>query len=252
MINPDQLAKVRRLFVFRLISATCVQREAMFPKQTIRFLKQLSANNDRDWFAENKQRYEDEVRTPALHFIESMEPALNKVSPYFEASTKKVGGSLMRVYRDTRFGKDKTPYKTNIGIHFRHARAKDVHAPGYYLHIEPGDVFFGAGIWQPDSPTLFAVRTLMVEHPKEWKAMKNKVLNRSDFEFAGSALKRAPKGFDPDHALIEDLRRKDYIAMCKLPASAIHAKDFDKTIGRLIKQSAPLMAFICEANDLLF
>ena len=224
----------------------------MFPRKTITFLKQLAANNNREWFAENKQRYEDDVRTPALAFIESMEPAIIRVSPHIQANAKKVGGSLMRVYRDTRFGKDKTPYKSNIGIHFRHARAKDVHAPGYYLHIEPGDVFFGAGIWQPDSPTLLAVRTLMVEHPKEWTAMKKKVLGKTNFELAGSSLKRAPKGFDPDHPLIDDLRRKDLIATCNLPVKAIHEADFDKTVAKLIKQSAPLMAFICEANDLLF
>jgi len=224
----------------------------MFPKQTIRFLKQLKINNNREWFAENKQRYEDEIRTPAFQFIESMEPALQRVSPYIEAHAKKVGGSLMRVHRDTRFGKDKTPYKTNIGIHFRHARAKDVHSPGYYLHIEPTDVFFGAGIWQPDGPTLMAIRTLIVEHPKEWKSVKKKVLGRTDFELTGSSLKRAPKGFDVDHELIEDLRRKDFIAIYKMPVSAIHAADFSKSVGKLVKQSAPLMAFICEANDLLF
>ncbi|MFK7894046.1 MAG: DUF2461 domain-containing protein [Granulosicoccus sp.] len=224
----------------------------MFPKTTITFLNELSANNNREWFGENKDRYEELVRTPAMQFIESMAPALQRVSPYIVASSKKVGGSLMRVHRDTRFGKDKTPYKTNIGIHFRHARARDVHAPGYYVHIEPSEVFFGAGIWQPDGPTLLAVRTLMAEHPKEWKAMKRKVLKNAEFEFAGSSLKRAPKGFDPEHELIEDLRRKDLIAMCKLPAGTIHKGDFSKTIGRLIKQSAPLMAFICEANDLEF
>ncbi len=224
----------------------------MFPKSTIRFLKQLEANNNRDWFAQNKQRYEDEVRTPAFDFIDSMTPALIKVSPYIEASAKKVGGSLMRVHRDIRFGKDKTPYKTNIGIHFRHARAKDVHAPGYYLHIEPKEVFFAAGIWQPDSATLLAVRTLMTEHPKEWKAIKKKVLAKTEFELAGTSLKRAPKTFDPEHELIEDLRRKDFIAMCHLPVSAIHEKDFNKVIAKLVKQSSPLMAFICDANDLLF
>ena len=224
----------------------------MFPKQTIRFLKELSANNNREWFAENKQRYEDLVRTPALAFIESMEPALMQVSPHIEARAKKVGGSLMRVYRDTRFGADKTPYKTNIGIHFRHARAKDVHAPGYYLHIEPTDVFFGAGIWHPDSPTLLAVRTLMAEHPKEWNSVKKKVMSRSDFELSGDSLKRAPKGFHPEHELIDDLRRKDFIAVCKLPMASIHEKNLDRKVAALVKKSAPLMAFICEANDLLF
>ena len=224
----------------------------MFPAQTISFLKELSENNHRDWFAENKQRYEDLVRTPALAFIESMEPALLQVSPYVEARAQKVGGSLMRVYRDTRFGTDKTPYKTNIGIHFRHARAKDVHAPGYYVHIEPDDVFFGAGIWHPDSATLLAVRTLMTEHPEEWQAVKKKVLGRSDFAFSGDSLKRAPKGFDPEHKLIDDLKRKDFIALCHLPVESIHHKNFKTSVARLVKKSAPLMAFICEANDLLF
>lgn len=224
----------------------------MFTKKTISFLKDLDANNNRDWFNANKQRYEDDVRTPALAFIEAMEPSLHKVSPFITASSKKVGGSLMRVYRDTRFSKDKTPYKTNIGIHFRHARAKDVHAPGYYVHIEPGNVFFGAGIWQPDSATLLAVRTLMDEHRDEWKSVKRKVCSKSGLELHGSSLKRAPKGFDPEHPLIEDLKRKDYIAICNLPQSAIYDKDFTKHIGKLMKTSAPLMEFICSANDLMF
>lgn len=224
----------------------------MFPKQTMRFLKELSANNNRDWFNENKQRYEDDVRTPAMTFIEAMEPALQKVSPYIHASPRKVGGSLMRVYRDTRFSKDKTPYKTNIGIHFRHARAKDVHAPGYYLHIEPGNVFFGAGIWQPDSSTLLAIRTLMDEHPGEWKSVKRKVCDKGGLELSGASLKRAPKGFDPEHALIEDLKRKDFIAISNLKQSVIHEKDFNRQFARLIKTGAPLMEFICSANDLMF
>jgi len=224
----------------------------MFPKKTITYLKQLGLNNNREWFTENKQRYEDEVRTPALDFIESMAPAIHKVSPHIQANPKKVGGSLMRVHRDSRFGKDKTPYKTNIGIHFRHVRARDVHAPGYYVHIEAKEVFFGAGIWQPDSATLMAVRTMIVEHPKEWSAMKKKVIGKDKLELAGSSLKRAPKGFDPEHPLIDDLRRKDFVATCNLPVKSIHDADFNKTVAKLVKQSAPLMAFICEANDLLF
>ena len=224
----------------------------MFSKKTIAFLKELSKNNNRDWFNDNKQRYEDEVRTPALEFIESMAPALQRVSPYFDASAKKVGGSLMRVYRDTRFGKDKTPYKTNIGIHFRHVRAKDVHAPGFYVHIEPNECFFGAGIWRPESSTLKAIRTLIDEHPKEWQSVKRKVTGKSDLELSGESLKRAPKGFDPEHKLIEDLKRKDFIAVSPLPVSAIYSKDFDKQVAKLFKTGAPLMEFLCTADDLMF
>jgi len=224
----------------------------MFSKKTIAFLKELTKNNNRDWFNENKQRYEDEVRTPALEFIESMAPALQRVSPHFDASAKKVGGSLMRVYRDTRFGNDKTPYKTNIGIHFRHARAKDVHAPGFYVHIEPTECFFGAGIWRPESSTLKAIRTLIDEHPKEWQSIKRKVTAKSELELAGDSLKRAPKGFDPEHKLIEDLKRKDFIATCPLKVSAIYSKNFDQQVAGLFKTGAPLMKFLCAADDLMF
>ena len=116
-----------------------------FGSDTINFLKQLAENNNRDWFAENKSRYERCVVDPAFQFISSMGNELDSLSSHFEAVPKKQGGSLMRVYRDTRFGKDKTPYKTNIGIQFRHEAGKDVHAPGYYMHIEPDNVFVGVG-----------------------------------------------------------------------------------------------------------
>lgn len=224
----------------------------MFSKKTLMFLAELENNNNRDWFNVNKPRYEDDVRTPALQFIEKMEPLVKRRSVYLDASAKKVGGSLMRVYRDTRFGTDKTPYKTNIGIQFRHVRGKDVHAPGYYVHIECGHVFFGAGMWRPDSEALKSIRMLIDEHPKEWQSISKKVINKGGFEFAGESLKRAPKGFAPEHPLIDDLRRKDFIALYTLPAKAIHAKDFHKQIGKLMTASSPLMEFLCSANDLMF
>ena len=224
----------------------------MFPQETISFLQELAGNNTREWFNANKERYEKQVRTPALDFIATMEPAIKRISPYIDSSARKVGGSLMRVHRDTRFGKDKTPYKTNIGIQFRHVRGKDVHAPGFYLHIEPGDVFIGAGIWRPDSNHLHAIRLLIDEHPKEWKALKKKVLAKGDFKLSGESLKRAPKGFTPDHPDIEDLNRKDFIAIKNLPPESIHEKDFHKLIARQLKSTAPLMKFLCDANDLMF
>ena len=117
-----------------------------FRDETIKFLNELAANNNREWFAVNKHRYESLVVDRTFAFIIAMGDELRKISSHFEAIPKKQGGSLMRVYRDTRFSKDKTPYKTNIGIQFRHEAGRDVHAPGYYMHIEPGDVFVGAGL----------------------------------------------------------------------------------------------------------
>jgi uncharacterized protein (TIGR02453 family) len=136
---------------------------ASFDKQTIAFLEELAANNNREWFKENKPRYEEQVLDVALHFIQSMQAPLAKIAPHFTAIPQRMGGSLMRVYRDTRFSKNKLPYKTNIGIQFRHEQARDVHSPGYYVHIDPDQVFLGVGMWRPDSDSLRSIRERIVK-----------------------------------------------------------------------------------------
>ena len=133
------------------------QRYVGFNTQCIAFLEELALNNNRAWFKENKSRYETLVLDVALRFIQSMQKPLAVIAPHFVATPTRVGGSLMRVYRDTRFSKNKIPYKTNIGIQFRHELAKDVHSPGYYVHIEPGRAFVGAGMWMP----AWILRTLL-------------------------------------------------------------------------------------------
>ncbi len=138
------------------------ERYAKFGKETVAFLVELKNNNNRDWFNENKTRYEELVLDVALRFIQSMQDPMAEIAPHFTAIPKRMGGSLMRVYRDTRFSKNKTPYKTNIGIQFRHEQAKDVHAPGYYVHIDPDQVFLGAGMWRPASGPLNGIRRRML------------------------------------------------------------------------------------------
>ena len=118
------------------------------------FLEQLAANNNRPWFQENKRRYEREVREPSLAFIRAFQPRLKRISPYFVASDRRAGGSLMRVYRDTRFSRHAAPYKTNVGIQFRHEFGRDVHAPGFYVHIAADECFLALGVWRPDAVSL--------------------------------------------------------------------------------------------------
>jgi uncharacterized protein (TIGR02453 family) len=139
-----------------------------FTKKTFSFLSALAENNTREWFAEHKQDYEDLVRTPALDFISDMGNVLPAISPHFRALPKKVGGSLMRVQRDTRFGRDKTPYKTNIGIQLRHEVGKDIHAPGYYVHIAPDECFVAVGLWRPDTDALFKIREGIIKNGAAW------------------------------------------------------------------------------------
>lgn len=229
-----------------------MQRFKGFPADAITFLQQLSHHNQRDWFQENKDRYESLVRTPALEFIDAMSPELNKISNQFNAIAKKSGGSLMRVYRDTRFSTDKTPYKTNIGIQFRHVLGKDVHAPGFYLHIEPDACFLGAGIWHPESKTLAKIRDFIADNPAAWqKALEHKPFKRA-FELAGDALKRPPRGYPADHPLIEDLKRKDFIAIRSFDSKKIEAANFIGFVRKGFADTEPFMRYLCTAVEVNF
>jgi len=127
------------------------------PPELFGFLEELKDNNDRTWFQANKSRYEEQVKSPLLAFIGGFDERLQRLSPHFVADPRPVGGSMFRIYRDVRFAKDKSPYKTAAGIHFRHERAKDVHAPGYYLHLEPAGDVRSAG--NGPVPTIYRLRT---------------------------------------------------------------------------------------------
>lgn len=223
-----------------------------FTQATLDFLRQLSDNNNREWFQDNKQRYEEQVRTPALALIEDIAPALQLISPRFRAIPKKVGGSLMRVYRDTRFGKDKTPYKTNIGIQFRHEAGKDVHAPGYYLHIEPNEFFLGVGIWRPDSTALGKIRDRISEKGNQWLAARDDPEFSRTYTLSGESLINAPRGFAKDHPQVEDLKRKDFIAICELSRDDMLSPDLIEDTVERFDRATPYMHFLCKALQVGF
>jgi uncharacterized protein (TIGR02453 family) len=211
------------------------------------FLRQLARNNNRDWFNANKQRYEQDVKRPALRFIEEFAPHLAKISRNFVADTRPVGGSLFRIYRDTRFSRDKRPYKTAVGIQFRHRQAKDVHAPGFYLHLEPGNVFAGAGIWHPGGSTLKMLRDTIVEHPTRWKRVTRAKPFAEWFALSGDSLKRAPRGYDPEHPLLDDLKRRDLVGFTELDEGVATADGFLQEYARICRAAGPFVKFLCEA-----
>jgi uncharacterized protein (TIGR02453 family) len=216
-----------------------------------KFLKDLSLNNNREWFEENKDRYESDVREPLLQFIRDFEPRLHAISPHFEASAKKSGGSLFRIYRDVRFAKDKRPYKENAGVQFRHERGRDVHAPGFYLHLAVDDVFAGAGMWRPDAESLVKVRKAIVREPDWWEAARDdKAFVRAWDGLDGDELQRPPRGFPADHPHIEDIKRTDFIATVQLNRKFVTAQDFKKRLAKLFETSAPFMQFLTEAVEL--
>lgn len=227
-------------------------QQAYFTTATFDFLAALSRNNQREWFNDNKQRYEDYVRGPALDFIADIAPELQLIAPRFLASPKKVGGSLIRVYRDTRFGKDKTPYKTNIGIQFRHEAGKDVHAPGYYLHLSAQECFFGAGIWRPDSTALGSIRETIRDNEKKWCAARDDNDFQQRYELSGESLKNAPRGCAKDHPLLEDLKRKDFIAIAHFPQQMSLENNFMDKALTYFNDATPYMRFLCAALNLRF
>ncbi len=219
----------------------------MFTKATFSFLDELAANNDRTWFEANKPRYESLVRQPALELIEAMGPVLEKFAPEFRAEPRKVGGSLMRVFRDTRFSRDKSPYKTNIGIQFRHALGKDVHAPGFYLHVAGDECFFGAGCWHPEADALGRIRDLIAAKPERWFAVRDERKFTAHWALAGDSLTRPPRGYAVDHAALEDLKRKDFIGLAPLSPAEVTGSGLVKLAGARFAAAAPLMKFLCEA-----
>ena len=221
--------------------------QASFGPELFGFLAELKDHNDRDWFNANKTRYEDDLLEPALAFIEDFAPHLHQISPHLRADARRQGGSLFRIYRDTRFSKDKTPYKTMAGIWFKHEQAKDVRAPGFYLHLAPGDVFAGGGIWHGDTPTVTKIRDAIVADPAEWRAATAKI----DLGM-GESLKRVPPGYDKDHPLAEDIKRKDFAAIERLSEAEATGPDFIQRYARACESMAPVMAFLCRAVGVPF
>jgi uncharacterized protein (TIGR02453 family) len=214
-------------------------------RDLFRFLGELKRHNDREWFNANKDRYLAEVRDPLLGFIAAIAPGLRGISRHIVADARPTRGSLLRIYRDTRFSRDKTPYKTNAGLSFPIGARNE--APGYYLHLEPGDVFMGAGMWRPSADALHAIREAIVKDPSGWKRAR-----RSGLAHGEPTLKRTPRGFEPDHPLAADLRRLSFTTGARFTERQACAEDFPARFVAACRREAPLMRFLARAMGLAF
>jgi uncharacterized protein (TIGR02453 family) len=219
-----------------------------FTPAIFKFLGDLAKNNNRDWFKANKARYEECLLRPALTFIGDFGPHLAKISKHFVADPRPVGGSLFRIYRDTRFAKDKSPYKTHVGIHFRHASGKDAHAPGFYFHIAPDESFLAMGLWVPETDVAHSIRSAIVDDPKGWK----RAVSDKSLALGGERLARPPRGFDKDHPLVEDLKRKSFMGSITLSRAQITGRKLPQDVAAACKTGAPLVKFLCGALDVPF
>jgi len=225
----------------------------MFDPSFLEFFKSLARNNNRDWFNEHKSDYKKNVVEPLCVFIDEMAPRLNKISKNFNADPRPNGGSMFRIYRDVRFSKDKTPYKLHAACQFRHKVGKDAHAPGFYVHIAQDEVVFGGGIWMPPNPILNKIRDTIVDNPQEWQRIINsKPINKLCDGVRGDGLKRPPKGYDPEHRHLQDLKRKSFFAMRHEKTDIIFEKNFVDEVEATFKAAKPLMKYICFAMDIPF
>jgi uncharacterized protein (TIGR02453 family) len=224
-----------------------------FPKELYTFLSDLKKNNNRDWFNANKDKYIQFAKDPTMAFIGAMKDRLHDISPSYVADTRANGGSMFRIYRDTRFSKDKTPYKTNIGCQFRHSAGKDAHAPGFYLHLQPGENFAGGGIWMPPTPVLAKIREAIDRNPGEWRQIRDYIGKSKYLRFAeGEKYKRPPRGYDADHPFIEDLKLKTYFANRSFTDREVTSRAFIDGIVATFQDLTPLMRFINGALGLSF
>ena len=236
-----------------------------FTNKTFKFQRALAKNNSREWFNAHKADYEEHLKQPFLRLIGDLQEPLRKISVHYRADTKPVGGSLFRIYRDTRFANDKTPYKTWAGARFFHERTKiasqdatlqrpgtAIEAPSFYLHIQPGQCFIGGGLWHPETATQRRIRDFIVENPESWKKAVRAPAFRRKFDMHDESLTRPPRGYPADHELIDDLKRKNYVAMASLDDAAVTGSRLLQAVSNGMRGCAPLIDYLCAALDLEF
>ena len=215
-----------------------------FTPALFEFLSELADNNNREWFQDNKARYERDVRDALVQFVSDFGEKLREISPHMVADPRLSGGSVFRIYRDVRFSKDKSPYKTNAGVHFRHEVGREVHGPGLYLHLQPGFVFAGAGIWRPNSGTVGKIRGAIVANPDRWRSIVSDGEFTSVYTLEGESLKRAPKGIDPEHPLIDHLKLKSFVATTRFTEEDACSPDFIDVYANACTVASPFSEFL--------
>lgn len=226
--------------------------DAYFTPATFRFLRALERNNNREWFLAHKPEYERDVRDPFLQLIADMQAPLTKISSHYRADARKNGGSLFRIHRDTRFSNDKLPYKPWQGARFFHERRHEIPAPSFYVHIQPGDCFAGGGMWHPESDALKRIRAFLADNPAAWKRATQSKAFREHFAFWGETLTRPPRGFDPAHELIEDIKRKDFAAGEGFDEKLACSAELRPWLVETYKRLAPMIDYLCATQELDF
>ena len=224
-----------------------------FSNASFKFLRGLARHNSREWFAAHKSDYETHVRAPFQRLLTDLQPVVAGVSEHYRAEPKPVGGSLFRIQRDTRFANDKTPYKPWQGARLFHARGRQVEAPSFYIHLQPGNCFVGGGLWHPESTTQRTVRQFIFDNPGSWKAAAHGVAFRRRFDLGDDEkLVRPPRGFPAEFEFIEDLKLKNFVALRAVDDVVMLGTRLRQTLATDLAALAPFVDYLCAALDLEF
>ncbi len=213
-----------------------------FPKGCLSFFSELEINNDRHWFENHRKDYDENVLNPARQFVMVMGDRLKKLSPKINADPR-IDKSIFRIYRDTRFSKNKSPYKTNLGIYFWEGKNKKFSGSGYYFHLEPTKIFIGTGIYKPDPMMLNIYRAALIDDKKgaAFNRAVNKVKKLKKYSLGGKHYNRVPRGFDPEHKNVEYLLYNGFYAYEEMAVpKIIHSKKLVEFCFKRWEEMSPI------------
>jgi len=209
----------------------------LIPKDTINFLRELKLNNNRDWFNENKQRF-NSIQSGVKEFANEVNESLKKSDDIEKLK-------IFRIYRDLRFSKDKTPYKKNIGMAFH--RAKPELRGGYYLEISADESFIAVGFWNPNKEDLFRIRKEIEVDGQEFKSVINHNKIKDVWgDIKGEEVKTSPKGFKSEHEYIDLIKKKQFIFIKNLKEEEILDKNFQKQLISYFVSIRPFFDYMSE------
>jgi uncharacterized protein (TIGR02453 family) len=218
---------------------------AGFPPEGIEFFRKLMRNNRREWFQPRKETFETQLRQPMLELVQSLNSELKRFAPEYVTEPEK---AVYRIYRDTRFSKDKTPYKDHIAASFSRRGGTSHGTGGYYCAVSHKEVAVGGGVYMPEPETLSAIRHHIAQHHEELrKILGAKAVRTLLGDLQGEQLTRVPKGFSPEHPAADLLRFKRFILYVELPPELATSRDLQAEIVKRFKALTPFLKFLTAA-----
>ena len=222
-----------------------------FTPELFDFLRELDINNNRDWFLPNKGRYEQVVRDSVLAFVADVAPGLRRISAHLVADPKPVGGSMFRIYRDTRLSRDKRPYKTAVKIAFKHSEVpRGQTDPGNFLELRPGGGWAAGGVYMAEPAGLNRIRDAIIADPAGWQSIKERPGFEPMFGAPKGAYKRVPAPYPADHEFADDLRRRDFVWFRHFSETEVCASGFMDRYLDTCELASPFNGFLARALGL--